>query len=105
MDARAALIHSFRLRRDGRLSARSCCCASRGGASDPVWCVSPPPQNLGVALANGGNLDAAEEPFHNAVRFDPNVKNWVNLARLHQAKGRAPQAKAAMAEAQALGGM
>jgi len=61
--------------------------------------------NLGVALANGGNLDAAEEPFHNAVRFDPNVKNWVNLARLHQAKGRAPQAKAAMAEAQALGGM
>jgi len=60
--------------------------------------------NLGVALASAGDLDAAEEPFHNAVRFDPSAKNWINLARLHQAKGRAPQAKAAMAEAQALGG-
>ena len=59
--------------------------------------------NLGVALASTGDVDAAEEPFKTACRYEPeNVKNWINLAKLHQAKGRGDLAKKAMAKAQAL---
>lgn len=35
--------------------------------------------NLGVALASTGDIDGAEQPFLNAVKFDPNAKNWLNL--------------------------
>ena len=57
---------------------------------------------MGVALASRGDMDGAEEPFLQAVAHDPSAKNFINLARLHQAKGRMPEAKAAMAQAQAL---
>ena len=55
-----------------------------------------------MALASRGDMDGAEEPFLQAVAHDPSAKNFINLARLHQAKGRMPEAKAAMAQAQAL---
>ncbi|KAL1504396.1 hypothetical protein AB1Y20_010802 [Prymnesium parvum] len=61
--------------------------------------------NLGVALASSGDLEGAEEPFRKAVLFDPNPKNWMNLARLHQHFGRIPEARAAMLEANAMGGV
>jgi len=119
--------------------------------------------NLGVALASGGDMDAAEEPFRqlawssssswqrqswppaargalalarralwapeqsmrrlgpavspelprslsefdhpgNAVSFEPTARNWVNLARLHAAKGQSALANGAMAKAKSLGG-
>ena len=63
----------------------------------PSW------SNLGVAFAQSGNLDAAEEPFANACKYEPGSKqNWVNMARLHQAKGRMDMAKEAMMRAQSL---
>ena len=56
--------------------------------------------NLGVAFASRGDLDSAEHPFAEAVRHDPlDHKGWVNLARLHAAKGRPDEAKAAAARA------
>ena len=56
--------------------------------------------NLGVAYASTGKLDLAEEPFAKACQYEPeNRKNWVNLARLHQAMGRGEAAAAAMARA------
>ena len=59
--------------------------------------------NLGVALAASGDLDGAEEPFRNAVTYDPSGKNWINLAKLHAAKGRTELAKEAAGKARALG--
>ncbi|KAL3928381.1 MAG: hypothetical protein SGPRY_002410 [Prymnesium sp.] len=44
--------------------------------------------NLGVALASTGDIDGAEQPFLNAVKFDPNAKNWLNLERVRGTKGR-----------------
>ena len=61
--------------------------------------------NLGVALASGGDLDAAEEPFRNAVNFEPSARNWINLAKLHAAKGQTELANDAMGKARSLGGI
>jgi tetratricopeptide (TPR) repeat protein len=41
--------------------------------------------NLGVALANGNDLDRAEQAFHDALRADPDYKAaWVNLGLVQQ---------------------
>ena len=61
--------------------------------------------NLGVAHASGGDLDAAEEPFRNAAMYEPSAKNWINLAKLHHAKGRTELAQEAAGKARALGGL
>ena len=61
--------------------------------------------NLGVALASGGDIDAAEEPFRNAVNFEPSARNWINLAKLHAAKGQTELANDAMGKARSLGGI
>jgi Flp pilus assembly protein TadD len=61
--------------------------------------------NLGVALASGGDIDAAEEPFRNAVNFEPSARNWINLAKLHAAKGQTDLANDAMGKAKSLGGI
>lgn len=67
------------------------------GDHAPSW------SNLGVSFAQSGNLAAAEEPFLNACKFEPSNKhNWVNLAKLHQARGNTPAAKEAMMRAQTL---
>jgi hypothetical protein len=48
-----------------------------------------------IALGNPGN----------AVSFEPTARNWVNLARLHAAKGQSELANDAMGKAKALGGI
>ena len=56
-----------------------------------------------MAFASTGNLDAAEEPFSKACQHQPEEKsNWLNMARLHQAKGNSAGAKAAMQRANGL---
>jgi len=39
------------------------------------------------------------------VSFEPTARNWVNLARLHAAKGQSELANDAMGKAKALGGI
>jgi len=59
--------------------------------------------NLGVALASSGKVDEAEVPFTNACQYQPESRqNWMNLARLHMAKGRKEMAQEAMAKAQGM---
>ena len=41
----------------------------------------------------------------NAVSFEPTARNWVNLARLHAAKGQSALANDAMGKAKSLGGI
>ena len=44
-------------------------------------------------------------PFLSAVEHQPEARsNWLNLARLHQAKGRTDAANEAMARARGLSG-
>ena len=57
--------------------------------------------NLGVALAQSGDVAAAGPPFEAAVQYDPSRKNLINLARWHQATGNREGAQAVMAQAQA----
>ena len=59
--------------------------------------------NLGVALASGGDLDAAEAPFVNAVAHDPTGKNYINLAKFYAAKGQGDRSTECMQKARALG--
>ena len=50
--------------------------------------------NLGVAYANGGNLEGAEKAFHDALGKDPNYKAaWANLGLVQQKEGKLAEAQ------------
>ena len=77
---------------------------SRACAACPPQCsprATPEPLQSTATLAD---LTAFDHPG-NAVSFEPTARNWVNLARLHAAKGQSALANDAMGKAKSLGGI
>ena len=84
-------------RRPSALRSRAC-------AAWPPQCsprATPGPLRSTATLAD---LTAFDHPG-NAVSFEPTARNWVNLARLHAAKGQSALANDAMGKAKSLGGI